>query len=200
MTFTVFIKRYLFELTKDIKIAIQKGDRKTILELYHHTFNVLMGNAVRYSNDQEKQMQIVNNSFLKIVSNIEQFKIGTAYFSWAKQIVHREIIDDFRKDKKYNTLFQLRETYYDSDFQAEIDTDYHQEFNEKELLEVLETLPPATKLVFNLFAIDEYSYKEIAEELSISYETVKWHIKDARKKLKQQISKYRTLKKTSGWK
>lgn len=190
----------MFELTKDIKIAIQKGDRKAILELYHSTFQVLMGNAVRYSNDQEKQMQIVNNSFLKIVTNIDQFKVGTAYFSWAKQIVHREIIDDFRRDKKYNEFFQLREAYYDTDFETDIEADSHKDIDEEGLLRILETLPAATKLVFNLFAIDEYSYKEIAEELAISYETVKWHIKDARKKLKEQIVKQRTLKKTSGWK
>ena len=51
----------------------------------------------------------------------------------------------------------------------------------------LNVLPPATKLVFNLYAIEGYKAKEIVEELNISYETVKWHIKQARKKLKSLI-------------
>ena len=50
--------------------------------------------------------------------------------------------------------------------------------------EILNVLPPATKLVFNLYAIEGYKTKEIVDELNISYETVKWHIKQARKKLK----------------
>ena len=49
---------------------------------------------------------------------------------------------------------------------------------------ILHQLPPATKLVFNMYAIDGYSSKEIEKELNIKYETVKWHIKEARKKLR----------------
>ncbi|MNY63341.1 RNA polymerase sigma factor [compost metagenome] len=55
------------------------------------------------------------------------------------------------------------------------------------LQQLLDTLPPATKMVFNLYAIDGYSSKEIMEEFQISYETVKWHIKEARKRLKAQL-------------
>jgi RNA polymerase sigma-70 factor (ECF subfamily) len=54
-------------------------------------------------------------------------------------------------------------------------------------------LPKATKLVFNLFAIDGYSHKEIAEQLEISTNTSKWHVKEARKKLKEQILKKQNL-------
>ena len=49
---------------------------------------------------------------------------------------------------------------------------------------VLSHLPPATRVSFNLFAIDGYSYKEIAKALDVGYETVKWHVKEARKRLK----------------
>ncbi|MNK27359.1 ECF RNA polymerase sigma factor SigH [compost metagenome] len=156
-----------------------------ILDLYHHTFQILMGNAVRYTNDQENQMQIVNNAFMKIVSGIEQFKIGTAYFSWAKQIVKREIIDDFRKNKKYKELFQYNDDYQNHSLVTEPDVNLT--FEAEVLQQLLDTLPPATKMVFNLYAIDGYSSKEIMEEFQISYETVKWHIKEARKRLKAQL-------------
>lgn len=177
--------------------AIQDGDRKAVLELYRNTFQLLMGNAVRYTNDQEKQMQIVNNTFLKIVSNLDKFKIGTAYFSWAKQIVHREIIDDFRRSKRYNELFLLIEGYNDNHFveDEEHDDEY---FEEGELQLMLDKLPPATKMVFNLYAIDEYSYNDIMEELDITYETVKWHLKEARKKLKIEIKNMKINQKISG--
>ena len=180
----------MFDLSTDTIAAIKKGDRKVILDLYHHTFQVLMGNAVRYTSDQESQMQIVNNAFMKIISAIDQFHPGTAYFSWAKQIVKREIIDDFRKNKRYKELFQYTNNYQNDSLidESEIDGTFEVEGLQK----ALDSLPPATKMVFNLYAVDEYSTKEIMEELQISYETVKWHLKEARKRLRIQISTNQT--------
>jgi RNA polymerase sigma factor (sigma-70 family) len=180
----------LFELNRGSIDAIKKGDRKIILDLYRYTFQVLMGNAVRYSNDQEKQMEIVNNAFMKIVANIDQFQLGTAYFSWAKQIVKREIIDDFRKNKRYKELFSYNDDYKNDSLLCEPEVDA--KFQAEELQLLLNKLPPATKLVFNLYAVDGYTSKEIMEELQISYETVKWHIKEARKRLKNALNIHQT--------
>ena len=180
----------MFELNCDSINAIKKGDRKVILDLYRYTFQVLMGNAVRYSNDQEKQMEIVNNAFMKIAANIDQFQLGTAYFSWAKQIVKREIIDDFRKHKRYKELFSYNDDYKNDSLLCEPEVDATFQVEELQLL--LNQLPPATKLVFNLYAIDGYTSKEIVDELQISYETVKWHIKEARKRLKNMLSIHQT--------
>lgn len=176
----------LFQLNSDTVYAIKKGDRKIILKLYHYTFQVLMGNAVRYTTDPETQMQIVNNAFMKIVTNIERFQPGTAYFSWAKQIVKREIIDDFRKNKRYKELFQYNDDYKSESLITEPETDTTFEVEELQL--ILNTLPPATKMVFNLYAIDGYTTAEIMEDLNISYETVKWHMKEARKRLRTQLN------------
>lgn len=142
-----------------------------------------MSVVVRYKQNSEDQMSLVNNSFLKIISKIDQFKVGTSYYSWAKRIVQNEVIDDFRKEKKYKELFQFEEEMgnYDNE---EIVEETEGEFNAEELQAMLDTLPPATKVVFNLFAIDGYKAAEIMDELNIGYETVKWHLKEARKKLK----------------
>jgi len=180
----------LFELNHASINAIKKGDRKIMLELYRYTFQVLMGNAVRYSKDEEKQMEIVNNAFMKIAANMDQFQLGTAYFSWAKQIVKREIIDDFRKNKRYKELFSYNYDYKNDSLHSEPEIDAT--FQAEELQLLLNQLPPATKLVFNLYAIDGYSSKEIMEELQISYETVKWHIKEARKRLKNALNIHQT--------
>ena len=144
-----------------------------------------MGSAVRYKNNKEDQMEIVNNAFMKIVTNIKSYKPGTAYFSWIKTIVQREIIDDFRKNKRYKELFKMSdsETVADTGVEPEV----YNSLDAESVVEMLNVLPPATKLVFNLYAIEGYKSKEIVEELNISYETVKWHIKQARKKLKSLI-------------
>jgi RNA polymerase sigma factor (sigma-70 family) len=161
------------------------GNRKITLDLYHYSFNVLMSNAVRYKNHKEDQMEIVNNAFVKIVTNISSYKSGTAYFSWIKTIVQREIIDDFRKHKRYKELFKMSDS--DAVQDSVVDPDVYESMDSEAAFQMLNVLPPATKLVFNLYAIEGYKSKEIAEELNISYETVKWHIKQARKKLKSLI-------------
>jgi len=186
------------EINKSTVNKIKKNNRKITLELYHYSFNLLMSIAVRYHKNEEDQMEIVNTSFMKIIQNIEQFKIGSSYFSWAKRITQNVVIDQFRKTKNYKRLFKHTEN--DAYLDAELSMESHlssmeitlEAFAQEEIEEILNQLPPASKITFNLFAIEGYSYKEIAEELDIGYETVKWHIRESRKKLKS-ILKHNTL-------
>ena len=64
----------------------------------------------------------------------------------------------------------------------------------EELNNMILALPKATRVVFNLFAVDGYSHKEITEELGIGLETSKWHMKEARKRLKSVTNKKRRIK------
>lgn len=171
------------EITDSLIKSIKDNDRKVITALYKETFSVLMSVVVRYKKNTEEQMSLVNNSFLKIISKIDQYKVGTSFFSWAKRIVQNEVIDDFRKEKKYKELFQFTEEMGNFDRKEEL-PESDGAFEAHELQAMLDTLPPATKMVFNLYAIDGYKSSEIMEELEIGYETVKWHIKEARKRLR----------------
>lgn len=172
------------EITKELIQEIQQGDRKVILKLYEHSFSCLMGTAVRYKTNREDQMTIVNNAFMKIVAHIASFSPGTAYFSWVKKIVQREVIDEFRRNKKYLELINSDASIEGLTGDEAVLSEFEKDADAEELLRLLNHLPPATKFVFNLYAIDEYTSAEIMKELNISYETVKWHIKEARKKLK----------------
>ena len=192
------LKNNVLEINKSIVRKIKKNNRKVTLDLYHYSFNLLMSIAVRYHQNEEDQMEIVNTSFMKIVLNIDQFKIGSSYFSWAKKITQHVVIDQFRKTKNYKSLFEHTESEQYLDAESSIESQYSSmeitldAFAQEEIEEILSQLPPASKITFNLFAIEGYSYKEIAEELDIGYETVKWHIKESRKKLKS-ILKHNTL-------
>ncbi|MEX1193233.1 MAG: RNA polymerase sigma factor [Brumimicrobium sp.] len=181
------------ELDNDTIQQIKKNDRKVILQLYENTFNVLMSTAVRYKSNKEGQMEIVNASFMKIIGSIEQFKVGSNYFSWAKRIVQNTVIDDFRKNKKYQDLFKIDTDETSEVLGEKLAPEVYEGMQAEEIEHVLNQLPPATKVTFNLFAIDGYSYKEVAEELNVGYETVKWHVKEARKRLKTILSENNEL-------
>lgn len=175
------------EINAKLIDGVRKRDQKTVLALYQETFSVLMSVAVRYKNNEEDQMTIVNNSFMKIVNKMDSYKVGTSYFSWAKRIAQNEVIDQFRKEKRYKELFNF-DSEHEGVQHASVDNAIDQQVEAEELERILHQLPPATKMVFNMYAIDGYTTKEIEDELNIKYETVKWHIREARRKLKEILA------------
>jgi len=177
------------EITKELVNAIKKSNRRETLLLYQYTYNKLMSVAVRFFVNEEDRMTIVNNSFLKIIKNIENFKIGNSYFSWVTKIVHHEIIDTYRKNKKYKSMFSINE--FNENIEDTNDSKFEGNLTETELLNMVNQLPKASKIVFNMYTIDGgYTYKDIAEILNVSVETVKWHLKNARKELKLMILRH----------
>lgn len=181
--------------SKDIK-SIKKGNRKKITKLYTASFPMLMSIVVRYKNNEEDQFTLVNDIFMKCLDNLDKFKENTSFFGWMKRLAINTAIDDFRKNKNYRNLFSVDAHF--SELESENDLNLNETLTETELEQILNLLPPATKLVFNLFAIDELSLKEISEELDITYETAKWHVKEARKKLRKSLSKELKIIRTDG--
>ena len=176
------------QLDRSFVMRIQKGDEAAVLALYDACFSPLMNVVVRYKNNREDQVSLINNAFLKAVKNISKFQLGTSFVSWIKVILHNEIIDDFRRNKRHYATIQLldqKEVGEDTHF----DEHYDLELEKIQVTAVLSKLPPATRTVFNLFLWDDFSPSEIAKELGISIDTVRWHIKMARKLIRQQIEK-----------
>lgn len=98
------------------------------------------------------------------------------------------IIDEYRRAKKNAHVITIEEIASLGHLDAVVDmNDATKKFNERDLLRMLENLPTVSKQVFNLFAIDGYPHKEIAEMLNMSEGTSKWHVSFARKKLREMI-------------
>lgn len=173
------------KISKQLLENVVAGDRKSQIELYRQCFSVLMSAAYRYYNNEEDAAAVVNTAFLKIITKLDTYNDKAPFIAWIRRIILNEIIDEFRKNKKRKDLIvSEREDYPEESTHAEVDYDIEAEF----LNDMLKELPKGTRTVFNLFAIDGYSHKEIAEELGITAETSKWHVKEARKKLKLLLS------------
>lgn len=181
----LFVKIMILE--NELKQRVIACDRKAQLELYRLCFNLLMGIARRYKKNEEDKQTLVNNAFIKIVINLDKYKEQSSFQGWAKRIIMNVVIDDFRRQKNYKELINQDHPIDNIQTEQHPDIDYH--YSEQELLAMIEQLPKATKLVFNLFAIDGLSHKEICEQLGIGIETSKWHMKEARKILKTMLSK-----------
>jgi RNA polymerase sigma factor (sigma-70 family) len=162
-----------------------REDRKAQQELYRALYPMMMSVCSRYERNRQDAQARVNSGFLKILQNLERRKSNAPFEFWARRIIINTVIDGYREDR------QRREHEI---VQQEVATEDHATANEylahmeAEAFEVLvQALPPVSRHVFNLFAMDGYSHKEIAELLGISTGTSKWHVAHARSILQQAL-------------
>lgn len=162
-----------------------KGERRAQNALYKLYFPLMSSICLRYTKDKDEAVQKLNSGYFKILKNIANYKTEFAFATFVRRIMVNHLIDEFRKDKQYLSSIELKDCIHLDEAvsfnQAELD------FDAKDLLDLLNKLPEVTQKVFNLFAIDGYKHQEIAELLNISVGTSKWHVSDARKKLKDML-------------
>jgi len=163
-----------------------KQDRKAEYELYKLTYSYLMSICMRYSKDKDTASESLNIGFLKILKNLSTYKSEIPFKSWIRRVMVNTLIDEYRKNKREREKVVYVEQYFDSSDFSEVNEALSR-INYNQLLVQINMLPEATKKVFNLFAIDGYSHKEIGEMLTISEGTSKWHLNAARQKLKEYI-------------
>jgi RNA polymerase sigma-70 factor (ECF subfamily) len=162
----------------------KKSDRKAQLELYKLCFQSLMNICFRYEKNEQDARAIMNKGFFKILTGIKDYNDKIPFNNWIKRIMINTAIDHYRKNKKYNYHIlhnnEINENGYII-YEGDVSID------SEKILSFIQKLPSSTQHIFNLFAIDGYSHKEIAEQLGISTGTSKWHVSEARKKLRAWI-------------
>jgi len=173
---------------KIIKGCIRK-DRRAQEQLYRLCFSSMMGICMRYFRNESEAIAALNGAFLKILNNLQNRGDHIPFEAWIKRITINTAIDAFRKNRSYKAHIQPG---WDSGIHEEQAAGF--EINDADLQldaeaieQMIHELPPMSKQVFNLFAIDGYSHKEIADLLGISIGTSKWHVSFARKELKQKL-------------
>lgn len=143
---------------------------------------------MRYSTDKTMACQNLNTGFTHIVLNLKKYRFDKPFKNWVRRTMINHIIDQVRKNKTYNRHLEEAQLLNSSHHGFEINSGTSKmEFDD--LLKILDVLPSSTKDVFNLFAIDGYSHKEISKMLGISEGTSKWHVSTARKSLQNFLSK-----------
>lgn len=168
-----------------IKDCINRN-RRSEYELYKLTYSYLMSICVRYTRNQDLAKEILNVGFLKILNNLDKYKEEIPFKAWIRRIMINTLIDEYRKNKKQSEVIDYVEEYYDNSEYAELNSALDR-INTAKIHELITKLPPMAQQVFNLFVVDGYSHKEIAEMLSIEEGTSKWHLNSARTKLKEML-------------
>lgn len=164
-------------------------DRKAQYFLYKDCFSLLMNVCTRYTRNEEDARALLNAGFLKILQYIEKYDRAIPFEAWARRIMINTVIDEYRKNKKH------QETISYSTLEEEYKYPHFTDLNEaeknlqtEEVEEIIRKLPPVSREVFNLYVIDGYSHKEIGEMLAIAEGTSKWHLSNARDRIKQMLA------------
>jgi RNA polymerase sigma factor (sigma-70 family) len=164
-----------------------KQDRRSQNKLYKRYFPLMSSIALRYSNNQEEAIQQMNLGFFKVLNNLEKFNDQFALATWIRNILVNHLINEFRKNKKYITNIHITD-FQEYDFGFSLN-EGALKLEEQELRELLKSLPEVTQKVFNMYAVDGFKHAEIGEILGISNGTSKWHVSEARKRLKVKIER-----------
>ncbi|MCF8219199.1 MAG: sigma-70 family RNA polymerase sigma factor [Bacteroidales bacterium] len=167
--------------------SLRQNDRATQRKLYETLFTPMFKVCKRYCNDHEEAMGVLNTGFYKVLTTIDCYKGKGAFEGWIRRIIVNTALDNIKSKKKYKEHIFLQERI-DWEPQEENEYDFFEdEIETEKLYELIRSLPPVTGTVFNLYVFEECTHKEIAEKLGICQGTSKWHLANARKKLKDKV-------------
>lgn len=130
----------------------------------------------------------MNMAFFKIFTNLEKYHNNVPFEAWVRRIMMNTVIDEYRKESKY----KLMEVVEDGNLQIpEADLDYNlaeRKFEVEELEQLMNGLNEQERMVFNLFEMDGYSHKEIAEMMNVSERSSKRYLVRAKGNLKTMMN------------
>jgi len=157
-----------------------KNNIKAQEQLYKLLAPKLFAVCLKYSRNYEEAQDNLQESFLVIFEKIDQFKNTGSFEGWVKRIVINYVLQQYRNQK----IFEIVSEKIVVEEEVEIDDEnVSLEF----LTKIIQELPDRYRLVFNLYVVDGYSHKEIAEMLGIKIGTSKSNLARAKAILKQKI-------------
>ena len=177
---------------KNIISGCLKGNRRDQELLYRRHAAKLYAVSLQYAGNDEEARDILQEGFIKIFENLVHYKYEGSFEGWIRRIIVNTALEKYR-DKHY--LYRVEDIYRIPEPDAEPDNEDYAGLEATDLLEIIRELPPKYRMVFNLFAIEGYSHKEISKMINISEGTSKSNLSRARVILQRRVSSYTGLKK-----
>lgn len=168
---------------KKIISGCLKGDRRSQWELYEHFSGKMYAVCLRYTSDAEFARDCLQDGFIKVFTNLEKYQGTGAFEGWIRRIFVNTIFEELRKNDVLKNSADVHEMVaLSEDSASAID-----QIAEGDLLKVIQELPPGYRAVFNLFAIEGYSHKEVGEMLDITESTSRSQYVRARQMLQTRL-------------
>ena len=160
-----------------------KGERSAQQQLYEEYARQMMVVSMRYCKSREDAEDVLQEAFVKVFNSLEKFRSESSIKYWIKRIVITTALNHHRKKVYLYPHLDIEEVHHIGDEDVEISN-----YNYRDLLSILQTLPQGCQVIFNLYAIEGYKHKEIADMLNISEGTSKSQYARARSLIKDLIT------------
>lgn len=174
---------------EELKQVIQdcrRGRRSAQKKLYQHFYSYGLTVALHYAKNREEAEEMLHDGFLKVFDRIQQYRFEAPFRAWFRQIIIRSAIDYFRKHHKAGKEARL----IPLPTVSKIENEAIRKLSREDAWKLLQVLPPAYRMVFNLHVMEGYTHAEIAAELGVSIGTSKSNLSKAKQKLQQLMGPY----------
>jgi RNA polymerase sigma-70 factor (ECF subfamily) len=170
---------------KTLVTECAKGNSRAQRALFDKFAPKMLSVCNRYLHNMDESEDVLQDGFVKIFQKIGEFKMEGSLEGWIRRIMVNTALDVLRKNKKTLGDMQLDDVSYKLAFEDHgftgMDTDH--------LLKMISSLPDGYRVVFNMFAIEGYSHKEIADTLGVTENTSKSQYSRARAFLRNQLER-----------
>ncbi len=161
-----------------------EGNRISQKQLYKLFAPKMFAVCLRYSKNREEAEEITQEGFVQVFKSLKNFRHEGSFEGWIKKIMWNCAIQQYRSKSKMHPVVNIE----DAEMKETGNEDALAQLNKKELLKMVQALPPAYRMVFNLYVFEGMKHREIAELLQISEGTSKSNFFDAKVILQRAVT------------
>jgi RNA polymerase sigma factor (sigma-70 family) len=173
---------------EDYVISAQKGDEISLGILYKLYSKAMLNTSIRILKERHQAEDVMQEAFISAFRNINKLKDPKSFGGWLKRITINESLKHIRKSFLWVEVSDEMDLQVDS-----IEEEWWKDFDFQELLALITILPSGCRLVFNLFAIENLSHKQISDRLGISESTSKTQYRRAKHMLRNMAISQRKI-------
>lgn len=174
---------------EDLIKACLGGDTVAQKSLYDRFSRKMMGVCIRYTGDYEEAQDVLQDAFVKVFEKLNTYSGNGSFEGWVRRIFVNTALDAYRKNKQSRQNQDIDEVGYALSSSDDVVSD----LSAQDLLKILDKIPTGYKVVFNLYVIEGYSHKEIADQLGITESTSKSQFSRARSHLMALLTKQKIV-------
>ncbi|MFZ6025368.1 MAG: RNA polymerase sigma factor [Bacteroidota bacterium] len=179
------INPHLADCQQTILKGCLAGDRSSQAKFYNTYAGKMMGVCMWYARNREEAEEILQDGFMRVFKYLQTFTGEGSFEGWMRKIMVSAALTKYRnKSAHLRPIVEFNSEYHDT-FEEPI---FVTQYDERELVKLIQTLSPSYRLVFNLFVFEGMKHREIAEALNISESTSKSNLADARKILQAALT------------
>jgi RNA polymerase sigma-70 factor (ECF subfamily) len=169
-------------LDSDLIKGCISGNRKYQEKLYETYSSKMYSVCLRYCSNSDDAQDVLQDGFVKVFKNLEKFREEGSFEGWVRKIFVNTAIEHYRKKANLVSITESIEVT-----QEDYNWSGFDQLLEKDLLKIIKRLSPGYRTVFNMYVVEGYSHKEIAQLLNINEGTSKSQLARAKAILQKMI-------------